>query len=70
MKVSDSLSVSESSEAVSKMQSLYNYNLREKELSKLEIEHGTMKYTFIIIVLLLLFPLLFFIYLSFVFRAL
>ncbi len=64
MKVSDSLSVSESSEAVSKMQSLYNYNLREKELSKLEIEHGTMKYTFIIIVLLLLFPLLFFIYLD------
>lgn len=64
MKTSDSLSVWESSEAISKMHSLYSYNLREKELNKLKIEHDAMKYTFIIIVLSLLFLLLFFMYLS------
>ena len=64
MKVSDSLNLCESSEAVSKMQSLYNYNLREKELNKLKIEHNAMRYTFIIVVLSLLLLLLFYVYMN------
>ena len=64
MKVSDSLNLCESSEAVSKMQSLYNYNLREKELNRLKIERDAMKYTFTIVVLSLLFLLLFFVYMN------